>query len=92
MADTNTIAFFTRPYSFASIIIAHDRLGTVCNALDRHGDHFSDCINNSHDTYIQIASCFLEHGIIHDLNRTVSDRHGKTTHSKTDDPEDSVAF
>ena len=64
------------------IIEADHRLGAVCDAGDRHGDDFTDGIDDSHDAHIQVPAVTLKTRVADDLDGAVGDGHDKTRHAK----------
>ena len=69
-----------------SVVIPQHGLGTVGQAVYRHGNNLPDRVDYGHDSHIEVSAEFLEgHGIIHDLYKTVCNRHGKSGHSQAHD-------
>lgn len=74
------------------IVESDDRLGSVCQAVDRHGDDFPDRIDDRHDTYIEVSAVPGKHCIAHDLNRSVCNGHDESGKAKARDLPDQLSI
>ena len=74
-----------------SVVKPQHGLGAVGQAVYRHGNDLPDRVDYGHDSHIEVAAKFLEHGIIHDLYETVGDGHGKPGHTQAYDAKQPAA-
>ena len=68
-----------------AVVVAHNGLRALCDALDGHDEHLHHALHNGHAAHVQVAAVALQPGVQRDIHKALGALHDERSDAQPDD-------